>query len=97
MATPAQVANDMDAHAAYWAKRGHRTDRHIERACRDAARVIRAHLDGEPVDGRTWGGLHRRLLNLTSNASQRHYHVKGWPDFDRALAVLYELRREVRS
>ncbi|WP_297772708.1 hypothetical protein [uncultured Roseovarius sp.] len=92
MATPAQIANDMAAHAAYWAKR----DREIERVCRDAARVIRALMAGEPVDGRTYGGLHMRLLERERRRPDWHpdWHVQGYPDFDRARLCMERLRRE---
>lgn len=86
-ATPAQVANDLDAQAAYFLKR----DADIARACRDAARLIRQHLAGEPVDGRTWGGLHTRLLNQIGQ-----YHAKPGAQIaksmTRGLETLYELR-----
>ncbi|MBN7785148.1 hypothetical protein JYP51_09470 [Ponticoccus gilvus] len=85
MATPAQVANDMAAHAAYWEKR----DRRIERLCRDAARVIRLYLSGERVDRRTWAGLHMRLLSCARDESS----VKGYPDFTRARLTLEALRQ----
>jgi hypothetical protein len=87
-ATPAQIANDMAAHATYWAKR----DRHIERACSDAARQIRALLAGERVDGRSWGGLHRRLLQFETQEDARRY--QGFPQFCRARLCLEALRRE---
>lgn len=90
MASPAQIANDMSAHAEFWAKR----DRDIERACRDAARVIRALLTGEHVDGRTYGGLHRRLLDR--ERLQPDWHVKGYPDFVRARLCMERLRREAQ-
>lgn len=88
MATPAEIANDMAAHATYWQKR----DRKTFEACNDAARVIRMFLDGLQVDGRTYGGLHRRLLDLTSRHSADR--VAGAPNFDRALQTLYQLRAE---
>ncbi|MBY6117386.1 hypothetical protein KUW09_24545 [Mameliella alba] len=90
MASPAEIANDMEAHAAYWARR----DRDIERACRDAARTIRSFLAGDNVDGRTYGGLHRRLLNLGSGSPDRI--VKGYPNFERARDALHQLRAEAR-
>jgi hypothetical protein len=88
MASPAEVGNDMAAHAAYWQKR----DNDIFRTCNDAARVIRMYLDGEKVDGRTYSGLHRRLLNLTCNSTKPSF--AGAPNFDRALSTLYALRAE---
>jgi hypothetical protein len=90
MASPAQIANDMSAHADYWAKR----DRDIERVCRDAARVIRALLAGDHVDGRTYGGLHMRLLDRERR--QPDWHVKGYPDLARARNCMERLRREAR-
>lgn len=61
-ATPAQVANDLEAQATFWRKR----DDDIAKACLDAAHMIRLLLARRPVDGRSWTGLHRRLLNLMS-------------------------------
>ncbi|KJS43546.1 MAG: hypothetical protein VR71_10135 [Roseovarius sp. BRH_c41] len=89
MATPAQIANDMAAHAKYWAGR----DCNIERVCRDAAWVIRSMLEGPKVDGRTYGGVHRRLLRLEMGPGWR---VKGYPDLVRARLCIERLRREAR-
>lgn len=87
MASPAQVANDMAAHAAWWSRR----DAEICRACQDAARVIRAYLAGQAVDGRTYFGLHGRLTRLSSRNG-----LRGYPNFFRAQATLEALRREAR-
>lgn len=85
MASPAQVANDMAAQATFWEKR----DKRIGAACRDAARVIRDYLADKQVDGRTYGGLHRRLLDLSQN---RRYASFGIADnLDRALRTLQVL------
>lgn len=86
-ATPAQIANDLEAQARYFAKR----DDRVERACRDAARMIRMLLADEPVDGRTWGGLHTRLLDLTSR-SRRYAGTQIDTSMSRGLQCLYELR-----
>jgi len=88
MATPAEVKNDMAAHAAYW----HRRDKRIFRACNDAAKVIAMYLDGSQVDGRTYWGLRRRLLDLSSPTSRTP--VAGAPNFDRALTTLQTLNAE---
>jgi hypothetical protein len=58
-ATPAEVANDLEAQAAFFVKR----DDDVSRLCREAARLIRQMLAGEQIDGRTWGGVHRRLCD----------------------------------
>ncbi|PID95869.1 MAG: hypothetical protein CSA85_00155 [Alphaproteobacteria bacterium] len=84
MASAAEVANDMAAHAAYWDKR----DKNIARACRDAAHQIRGMLSGEHPDGRTYSGLFGRLLRLENPRS--HYQV--YPNFTRARLVLHELK-----
>lgn len=42
-ATPAQVANDMEAQAKYWSGR----DMDIELACQAAGKVIRQYLKGQ--------------------------------------------------
>lgn len=88
MATPAQIANDMDASATYWTGR----DKHITRACTDAAAQIRALLAGERVDGRSWYGLQRRLMNFEAQEERRAY--QGFPKFCRARLCIQELRRE---
>jgi hypothetical protein len=57
--SPAQVANDLAAQARFWEKR----DRDIHALCADAARVIRAYLADERIDGRTRNGVYGRLLD----------------------------------
>lgn len=89
MASPAEIGNDMAAHAIYWERR----DRIIEGICRDAARMIRDLLAGKPVDGRRYGGLHRRLLNLED--SVRLKNLQGAPDLVRARLAIEGLRRKV--
>jgi hypothetical protein len=91
MASPAQIANDMAAHAAWWAKR----DADLARLCRDSARVIRMLISGEKLDGRTYGGLHRRLLDRRRDGPD--LHLKGYPDFDRARICLECLQAELRG
>lgn len=86
-ATPAQIANDLTAQAAYFAKR----DDRVARACTDAARMIRQHLAGDPVDGRTWGGLHARLMDLTSRTG-RYAGTQIDTSLSRGLQCLYTLR-----
>lgn len=61
-ATPAQVANDLDAQAAFFNRRLPE----VASACRDCARLIRTMLRDEKVDGRTYGGVQVRLLNAIS-------------------------------
>lgn len=86
MATPAQVANDMAAQAAYWTGR----DREVARTCLDAARVIRELLATKPVDGRTLHGLNRRLLTLEGNANASQ-NDRLYASLSRARAVIGEL------
>lgn len=59
-ATPAQVANDLAAQTRYYDRR----DDDLARACRDCARLIRAFIAGEKVDGRTYTGVHTRMLTM---------------------------------
>lgn len=61
-ATPAQVANDLDAQANHFS----RADVALAQTCRDAARAIRVMQDEGTIDGRTFGGLHARMLNMVS-------------------------------
>lgn len=86
MATPAQVANDMAAHARYWAGR----DKVIASTCTVAAQVIFRFVEGGSVDGRTYAGIHRRLLKLEGSK----YPWQGFPDFQRARLTLERLRAE---
>lgn len=57
-ASPAQVANDLALQAQYFDRR----DDAVARACRDCARLIRAFIAGDRVDGRTYGDLVGRLV-----------------------------------
>lgn len=86
-ATPAQIANDLEAQARFFAKR----DDRVARACRDAARMIRRLLVNEQVDGRTWGGLHTRLLDLTTTKG-RYAGTQIDTSMSRGLQCLYQLR-----
>jgi hypothetical protein len=67
----------------------------ISATCSDAARLIRAHLAGEPVDGRTWGGLHRRLLKLEDSSFARRHSIAD--NLLRARLTLEKLRRSDRG
>ncbi|HAW49174.1 MAG TPA: hypothetical protein DCX34_18405 [Roseovarius sp.] len=88
MATPAQVANDMIAQARYFKGR----DKAIFKACTDAARVIRLHLDGQKVDGRTYGGLHHRLVDMEMSSRASYFAVRS--NLTRARITLEQLHRE---
>lgn len=88
-ATPAQVANDLAAQAKYWDRR----DDHVSRACHQCARLIRAMLAGDPVDGRTYGGLHGRLLELEITWRWRN-DTTIWNSLTRGRLTLEALRRE---
>ena len=90
-ATPAQVANDLAAQAKYWDGR----DNHVSRACHQCARLIRAMLAGDPVDGRTYGGLHRRLLALEISWCGRNETI--WNSLRRGRLTLEALLRECRQ
>jgi hypothetical protein len=59
-ATPAQVANDLDAQANYFGRR----DEAIATACRDCARIIRAFIAAEQVAAQAYGDLRRHMLDL---------------------------------
>ena len=90
-ATPAQVANDLEAQANYWLGR----DKEVSRTCYNAARVIRQRLGGERVDGRTWGGLHRRLLNLELSLRSQSGSQIG-KSVSRGLQTLYRLNAQAQ-
>ena len=87
MATPAQVANDMVARAAFWRGR----DKAIEGMCFDAARVIRTYLAGGRPDGRTVTGLLTRLYGAETQDTDIA-HALG-----RAAATITQLRKEARD
>lgn len=87
-ATPAQVANDLDAQARYFGK----SDVEVARLCRDTARLIRQFIRGERVDGRTYFGCTQRLRNA-------RYPVDSQIDKSlwRGRMVLEELHRVAAS
>jgi hypothetical protein len=84
-ASPSEVANDLDAQAVYIRKR----DADLFHLCRDSARLIRQMLAGEKIDGRTWGGVHRRLCNRTIG---RDVESQIGKSLARGLATLTALR-----
>lgn len=59
-ATPAQVANDLDAQARFFAKR----EADLAQALWDCARLLRAYQHGDKVDGRTYAGVHHRMSTM---------------------------------
>ena len=75
-ATPAQVANDLDAQAAFFDRR----ESGLAAACRDCARAIRAMLNDCKIDGRTYTGVHTRMMNM-----QTRY--RGRPDTQIAKSI----------
>lgn len=90
-ASPAQVANDLAAQADFYARR----DNRIADACRDCARIIRALLAKELVDGRTYSGLYGRLLDLTLQHRNRA-ETQIATSLHRGLVTLTTLRSESR-
>lgn len=92
MASPAQVANDMEARAAFWAKRS----RDVASVCRDAARVIRAYLFGPPPHPQAVRGVLTRLERLDAG-----FMWLGTGDIKKALSRAYlaivTLRDEART
>jgi hypothetical protein len=84
-ATPAEVANDLEAQARFFVKR----DDDVSRLCREAARLIRQMLAGERVDGRTWAGVHRRLYDRKMGRDQTTQIGKS---LSRGLGTLVALR-----
>lgn len=90
MASPAEIANDMAMQAVFWRRR----DKVISQACKDAAVVIRRYLTGERVDGRTYCGLHRRLLGLVDNRTNASFGIAN--NLSRALTTLQMLHATER-
>lgn len=84
-APPAEVANDLEAQAAFFRKR----DEDVSRLCRDSARLIREMLAGTRIDGRSWGGVHRRLLD---RCSWKDSETQIGKSLRRGLATLTALR-----
>lgn len=68
-ATPAQVANDLDAQARFFDKR----ESNLAGACRNCALAIRAMLNDGKIDGRTYTGVHTRMMNMEAR-------YRGRPD-----------------
>ncbi|WP_323036239.1 hypothetical protein [Pararhodobacter sp.] len=89
MASPAQVANDMQLRATFWTKH----DKDVAHACQDAAHVIRAYLDGPAPDGRTVGGVLTRLYRLEGGA----YNPELANSLARAAGTITALRKEVND
>lgn len=85
-ATPAQVANDLEAQAAYFGRR----DEPTATACRDCAQVIRALVTGQQVDAQTFGGLHRRMLDQELRYRKQSQSQIG-KSLDRGLRTLTDL------
>jgi hypothetical protein len=88
--TPAEVANDLAAQGWYF----ERGDRDVARLCHDAATAIRTMLAGEVLDGRTWNGLHVRLLDRPRRYDPESQIARS---LQRGLATLEEMRRESRT
>lgn len=86
-ATPAQVANDLVLQAQYMGKR----DGDVASACRDCAKLIRAYLGGQPVDGRTYYGVMTRLKAQHDRYRNRLDSQIG-KSLDRGLEALRTLR-----
>lgn len=84
-ATPAEVANDLEAQGRYF----HRRDDDVSRLCEDTARLIRALLAGQRVDGRTHAGLCARLANRSPRYPADSQIGKS---LDRAQRMLLALR-----
>lgn len=63
-ATPAEIANDLMAHYRLRAK-SHRNERHLGEDLRRCAEMIRSMLEGKRIDGRSYGAVHRRMMDLS--------------------------------
>ncbi len=63
-ATPAQVANDLMAHYRLRSK-SHRHEQALGEDLRRCAEMIRDMLDGKRIDGRSYGEVHRRMIDLS--------------------------------
>lgn len=94
MASPAEIANDMAAQAAHYRK-ALKKQPAIAQGCEDAARMIRAYLAGDPVDGRAYYGLHRRLLDLEINRGCIQAGLDG--KMTRARLTLEQLHAAARG
>lgn len=89
-ATPAQVANDLMIQAQYFAK----SDAQVSQACRDCARLIRAFLAGEKVDGRTYCGVETRMCAMWQRYAKAPGTQIGKSVF-RGLNTLQELHGQL--
>lgn len=75
-ATPAQVANDLDAQAAFFDRR----ESDLAADCRDCACAIRAMLNDCKIDGRTYNGVDQRMMNMEAR-------YRGRPDTQIAKSI----------
>lgn len=85
MASPAQVANDMEVRAAFWRGR----DAAMAATCRDAARVIRGYLAGDPPEGRAVREVLARICGADALGGVETAHALG-----RAATTIRDLRKE---
>jgi hypothetical protein len=92
MASPAQVANDMEARAKFWCGRNEK----VACVCACAARVIRAFLDGPRPDGRSVTGALTRLSNLEGFCLVRDSVDLSF-SIARAAETILNLRQEARQ
>ena len=90
-ATPAQVANDLDAQAAFFAK----SEADLAQDLRDCARAIRAMLNDGKIDGRTYGLVHNRMLNIEGNYYRRSPHSQITKSVTRGRQMLQVLHGEL--
>lgn len=63
-ATPAEIANDLMAHYRLRSK-SHRNERQLGEDLRRCAEMIRDMLEGKRIDGRSYGAVHRRMVDLS--------------------------------
>lgn len=80
-ASPAQVANDLHAQAAFFDRR----EADLAQACRDCARAILTILHDGRIDGRAYTGVHTRMMNM-------EVRYRGRPDTQIAKSISRGLR-----
>lgn len=92
-ATPAEVANDLWAQAAFFAKRDVDLDVNIASLCRDSARLIRAMLAKEKLDTRVYGDVVSRLAtHIARHGGMPERETQIAKSLRRALETLQTLR-----
>lgn len=89
--SPAEIANDLLAHYRIRAK-SHRNERQLGEDLRRCAEMIRDMLEGKRIDGRSYGAVYRRMMDLSQRYRGSSYLETS---ISRGLHALTTLRSEL--